>query len=243
LKIGKLLQIDKAYTYILNDVIPLHSIREIIDNQRIPEPKTSAKNDLIKSITSYIKRNFSAREFYPKLVEYMYEVADPRVLAEPDLESELKPMMKKVLQRLRLKVYPKEITIPPDTRADMVGYKRKYDVEERSKHIFFTETIKIPWLEFIGVELKTAKRGIDPVYRQASVYADYFDYSFVALTPYTMIEWGYETVNRFNKEMKLKGVGIVLVDKHNIIGTILEAKEKKPKERNRKYLTQIVHHS
>jgi disulfide oxidoreductase YuzD len=193
---------------------------------------------VIKSISTHIKRNFPKKEFYPKLVKYISEIADPESLAEPDLESELKPMMKEALQRLGYKVHPTEIKIEPRTRADMVGYKRRYETEE--KGLFLKKTIKKPWYEFVGVELKTAKRDRDSAYRQALAYINYFDYTFIVLTPYTLITWGYETVKDVYKFMKSKGVGIVLVDKHNPIGTILEAKEKKPKERNRKYLCQTI---
>jgi hypothetical protein len=88
---------------------------------------------VIKSITTHIKRNFPKKEFYPKLVKYISEIADPESLAEPDLKSELKPMMKEALQRFGYKVHPTEIKIEPRTRADMVGYKRRYETEEKAR--------------------------------------------------------------------------------------------------------------
>jgi|GEM_PF-4797426 len=55
-----------------------------------------------------------------------------------------------------------------------------------------------------------------------------------------MLKYGCESINRFNKEMRSKGMGIVLVDRHNLLGTILSAEERNPKEKNRKYLTEKI---
>lgn len=52
-----------------------------------------------------------------------------------------------------------------------------------------------------------------------------------------MLKQGYDFMTRFYKEMQKIGTGIVLADAHNPIGTILLPKERRPKERNRKYLT------
>jgi len=210
-------------------------------NIGIPRPDSSAKDDLLKHIMSYIKRNFPKEALYSKFTELVIESIDDhslqKVLDEPDIEADLKPIMKKAIkEQLGFTPYAKEVTIPPKTRADVVGYKRRYDIAEKGWWVF-KEVERIPYYEFVGIELKTAKRSKDPLFRQASIYADYFDYSFTAITPYTMLKQEYEFINRFCKECERIGMGVVLLDARYPLGTIVPAKEGRPKERNRRYLT------
>jgi hypothetical protein len=149
---------------------------------------------------------------------------------EPAKEAQLKPVLKAALKE-DWSIYPKEVSIPPGTRADFVGFKRHLDVVklnigligrlkgERSEK-------RVPWYEFLGVELKTAKRSKDPMYRQAAVYTDYFDYSFSVITPLTVLRHGHTSMNKFIEEMKSKGMGILIANQYRVLGTILKAEEK-----------------
>lgn len=229
--------VNETFNYIFKELFSVPILKKVIDEYRgIPRPKSSAKDDLLKHITGYIKKNFPKENLYSKFIEFVVKSVDSRslrkVLDEPNSEADLKPIMKEALKQLGYTPYDKEVKIPPATRADVVGYKRRYDIAEKGWWIFKEEE-RIPYYEFIGIELKTAKRSKDPLFRQASIYTDYFDYSFTAITPLSMLKHGYEFIERFYREMRTIGMGIVLVDAHNPIGTILSAKEGRPKERNR----------
>jgi hypothetical protein len=152
----------------------------------------------------------------------------------------LKPVLKAAL-RDDWSIYPKEVNIPPGTRADIVGFKRHFDYVkldigligrlkgERSEK-------RVPWYEFLGVELKTAKRSKDPMYRQAAVYTDYFDYSFSVITPLTVLKHGYAGMNKFIEEMRSKGMGILLANRYKVLGTVLKAEEKEIGRNRRQHL-------
>lgn len=185
--------VDKAFNYVFKELLSIPVLKEVIDEHRgIPRPDSSAKDDLLKHIMSYIKRNFPKEALYSKFTELVIESIDDhslqKVLDEPDIEADLKPIMKKAIkEQLGFTPYAKEVTIPPKTRADVVGYKRRYDIAEKGWWVF-KEVERIPYDEFVGIELKTAKRSKDPLFRQASIYADYFDYSFTAITPLYDVE-------------------------------------------------------
>jgi hypothetical protein len=177
------------------------------------------------------------------ILERVRERALSTDLDEPRTENELKPLIRKAIKDLCFAPYDKEVPIPPATRADMVGYKGR-----RSKHRIKTgwfshETKTTKWREFLGVELKTAKRSKDPMYRQVSVYAQYFDHAFTVLTPLTLLRQtgdSYEFFRNFYGEMKTKGVGIVLATNRRILGTILASKHNSIAAAKRRYLDRHI---
>ena len=74
------------------------------------------------------------------------------------------------------------------------------------------------------------------MYRQASVYAQYFDNAFTAVTPLTLLEQRYDFFRGFYEEMKDKGIGIVLTTENRVLGTILAFKENPPSISKRRHL-------
>jgi hypothetical protein len=108
-------------------------------------------------------------------------------LEEPKTEEELKPLIRKGTRAMGFTAYEKEISIPPGTRADIVAYKGRRSKRRIRTGWFSHRTKTTKWHEFLGVELKTAKRGKDPMYRQVSAYAQYFDHAFTVVTPLTSL--------------------------------------------------------
>jgi hypothetical protein len=167
----------------------------------LPPPQSNAVRDLQRSVERYIERNIGMQEshFCTSVAELFLTNNPERDLnsafKEPARETQLKPVLKAALKQ-DWSIYPKAVSIPPGTRADIVGFKRHFDLVkldvgligrlkgERSEK-------RVPWYEFLGIELKTAKRSKDPMYRQAAVYTDYFDYSFSVITPLTVLKHGY----------------------------------------------------
>jgi hypothetical protein len=72
--------------------------------------------------------------------------------------------------------------------------------------------------------LKTAKRGKEPLDRQVSVYSKYFDDSFVVVTPLTLLEHGHEYFRFLQEELKSKGIGLILANRSEIVGTIIPSR-------------------
>nr|MDO8100250.1 hypothetical protein [Candidatus Njordarchaeota archaeon] len=224
--------INGAYEFVFKELCPVQILKNIIrEHKGIPKPDSLTRDDLYDHITRYIRRNYPRDNFSVRFTELVLESHKKesrdellRTLGEPEAEANLKPRMKKTLEELGYTPYKDEVKLPPATRADVVAYKRRYDISPRH-------------YEFVGVELKTAKRGKDPLFRQASVYADYFDYSYVAITPLALLEQEYEYNKKFYRDMQDKGVGIILFASFIPLGTILRAKKNRPKESNRKYLT------
>lgn len=71
-------------------------------------------------------------------------------------------------------MYPKEVPISASTRADIVAYHRRHETEEERGFLGrLKDRRHIRWYELLGVELKTAKRKKDPLYRQAKEYTHF----------------------------------------------------------------------
>ncbi len=167
--------VDGSYEFIFKELCPVQILKNIIrEHKGIPRPDSLTRDDLYDHITRYIKRNYPRDNFFVRFTEFVLESHKKeapdelqRTLGEPEAEANRKPRMKRTLEELGYTPYEDEVKLPLATRADVVGYKRRYDISPRH-------------YEFIGVELKMAKRSKDPFFRQASVCADYFDYSYVA---------------------------------------------------------------
>jgi hypothetical protein len=237
--------VDGAYSFVFEGLCVVPILKNIIREYKgIPrcDFSTSTRDDMFNHIVRYVKRNFPKDNLFVKLTELVLESNDKSQLqsyfAEPTVEADLKPAVKEKLQELGYTPYDKEVEIPPATRADVIGYRRRYDVREREVTRGHWEEVRVGYYEFVGIELKTAKRSKDPLFRQASVYTDYFDYSYTTITPLALLEQGYEYIDKFYRQMQAIGMGIILASAHVRWGwaTILRAKEKRPKESNRRYL-------
>jgi len=234
--------LNRAYDVVFELLSP-EALKKIAKVVRPPPSLSSPPTKLRNEIKRFFKRNCPTR-FYPELVDdikknaYKYLPSD---LEEPDDEETLKSVMRKAVSDLGFQLFDKEVDIPPATRADIVGYRRRLTRHEKREHFWKKKEVETEkWYQFLGVELKTAKRGKDPLYRQAAVYAKYFDYAFTAVTPLTLIKRkdAYAFFQIFYNEMKDKGIGIVLMTKNRIIGTILASQENEVAESKRRYLVQ-----
>ena len=236
--------LDAAYDLVFN-TLSHRSLKQVASVIRPPVPLSSSPVRLRSEIAHYVRKNYGkiATKFYPGLISIILEMVDERALSteldEPRTEEELKPLIRKGISHMGFTAHGKEIPIPPGTRADIVAYKGR-----RSKHrirtgLFSHETKTTKWREFLGIELKTAKRGKDPMYRQVSVYAQYFDHAFTVITPLTLLKQtvdSYEFFRHFYGEMKAKGVGIVLATDKHILGTILASRHNSIATSKRRYL-------
>jgi len=247
-KIGKSIGgLDAAYDRVFH-LLSHGSLKHVTSVIHPPVSLSSSPTRLRTEITHYVRKNYGkiATKFYPGLISIILERVSERALStelgEPATEEKLKPLIRKAMKDLGFTPYDKEIPIPPATRADIVGYRGR-----RSKHrvktgLFSHETKITRWREFLGIELKTAKRGKDPMYRQVSVYARYFDHAFTVITPLTLLRQAsdsYEFFRHFYGEMKAKGVGIVLATNRRILGTILASKHNSIATSKRRYLDRI----
>jgi hypothetical protein len=221
------------------ELTPAWVLKAVVDKVNIlPKPDSNSPRALQRSIEGYIERNLGKLEshFCTNLVDFVLSAVSDRDLntayKEPTSEAALKPMIRRRLAAEGFTVFPREVSIPPNTRADIVAYVRHFDTFERpaegrlDRFLGRTKTIRKPHYEFLGIELKTAKRSKDPMYRQASVYTDYFDNSFSVITPLTVLRHGYVAINKFIDEMGEKGMGILLANRSSILGTILKSERK-----------------
>jgi hypothetical protein len=74
------------------------------------------------------------------------------------------------------------------------------------------------------------------MYRQASVYTDYFDNSFTVITPLTVLRHGYIAINKFIEKMAVEEMGILLANRSKILGTILKSERKEVSPRKDQHL-------
>jgi hypothetical protein len=238
LKFGHVIR-ESPVRFVFAELTPAWVLKGIVDEMNIlPKPDSNSPRALKRSVEGYIERNLGKLEshFCTNFADFVLNSASERDLnaayKEPTSEAALKPMVRRRLVADGFDVYPREVSIPPNTRADMVAYVRHFDRVERPAEGRFnrmlgrTEIIRRPHYEFLGIELKTAKRSKDPMYRQASVYTDYFDNSFSVITPLTVLRHGYVAINKFIDEMTGKGMGILLANRSNILGTILKSERK-----------------
>jgi len=236
--------LDAAYDRVFH-LLSHGSLKQMASVIRPPVRLSSSPTRLRSEVTHYVRKNYGriATKFYPGLISIILERVSGRALSteldEPRTEEELKPLIRKAIKGLGFTPYDKEIPIPPATRADIVGYKGRRSKRRIRTGLFSHETKITRWREFLGIELKTAKRGKDPMYRQVSVYAQYFDHAFTVITPLTLLRQtsdGYEFFRHFYREMKAKGVGIVLATNRRILGTILASKHSSISTSKRRYL-------
>ena len=243
--------LDSAYRDVFN-MLSQGSLKEVASvihpKVNLSSPSTSLRREVIRYVRT--TSGVIGTKFYPGLISIILEKVSEKALSsdldEPHAEVELKPLIRRAAKDLRFAPHSKEVLIPPATRADIVGYRGK-----RSKHKVRKHLGRIPlpmheertekWFEFLGVELKTAKRAKDPLYRQVSVYAKYFDYAFTVVTPLTLLTQpnpreSYAFFRDFYAEMKSKRMGIVLATRNHILGTILASKRNDIAERKRGYL-------
>jgi len=238
LKFGQVIR-DSPIRFVFAELTPAWALKVIVDKMKIlPKPDSNSPRDLQRSVKAYIERNLGKQEshFCINFAEFalnsISELDLQAAYKEPSSEAALKPMVRRKLAVEGFTVYPREVRIPPNTRADIVAYVRHFDTVERpaegrlNRFLGRTETIRKPHYEFLGIELKTAKRSKDPVYRQASVYTDYFDNSFSVITPLTVLRHGYAAINKFIDEMAGKGMGLLLANRTNVLGTILKSERK-----------------
>jgi hypothetical protein len=231
------------------ELTPAWILRAVVDEMRIlPRPDSNNPRALRRSVEGYVERNLGKLEshFCTNFVDFVLNAVSERDLnvayKEPASEAAMKPMVRRRLALDGFTVYPKEVTIPPNTRADMVAYVRHFDTVEcpaegrLDRFLGRTKTIRKPHYEFLGIELKTAKRSKDPMYRQASVYTDYFDNSFTVITPLTVLRHGYIAINKFIEKMAVEGMGILLANRSKILGTILKSERKKVSPRKNQHL-------
>ncbi len=246
MKVGSVIQ-QSAIRHIFSNETPGWILQQVVRKVNVlPPPTSSAVKDLRHSIERYIERNIGKQEshFCTYAARFILESNTQSDLnsafKEPAKEAQLKPVLRRELKEI-WSIHPKEVAIPPSTRADIVGYKRHFDNVKLDIGLF--ERLRgepgekrVPWYEFLGVELKTAKRSKDPMYRQAAVYTDYFDYSFSVITPLTVLKHGYASMNRFEQEMRSKGMGILLANQHGVLGTILKAEPREISRNRRQHL-------
>jgi hypothetical protein len=224
---------------VFDELTPAWVLKAVVDEVKIlPRPDSNSPRALQRSIGGYIERNLGKLEshFCSNFADFVLDAVSDgdlnKAYKEPTSEAALKPMIHRRLEAERFTVFSKEVSIPPNTRADIVAYVRHFDTIKRpaggrlNRILGRTETIRKPHYEFLGIELKTAKRSKDPMYRQASVYTDYFDNSFSVITPLTLLRHGYLSINKFIDEMARKGMGILLANRTNILGTILKSERK-----------------
>jgi hypothetical protein len=240
--------LDAAYDLVFN-MLSHGSLKQMASIIHPPVPLSSSPLRLRNEIAHYVMKNYGkiATKFYPGLVSIILEMVNERALSaeldEPKTEEELKPLIRKGIRNIGFIAYDTEIPIPPGTRADIVAYKGRRSVRRVRTGLFSHETKTTKWHEFLGVELKTAKRGKDPMYRQVSVYAQYFDHAFTVITPLTLLRQtsnSYEFFRHFYREMKAKGVGIVLATDRRILGTILASKHNSIQTSKRRYLDRHI---
>ena len=225
-------------------LVPLWALDGVIRFEKIrPVPASQNLREYQRAIMEYIRR-YRRREpeFWKELANFLDE-SNPRkigkALSEPNNEQDLKPILMRALRAKGYGVYPREVPISDSTRADIVGYHRRKDIAEE-KGIFgrVKERRQIRWYEFLGVELKTAKRAKDPLYRQARDYAGHFDNSFAVMTPLTVLSWGYQPMDMFVEAMKEEGVGILLANRYRVLGTVTRSISSEIGARTRNELTQ-----
>ncbi len=235
------------------ELTPAWVLKAVVDEMKIlPKPDSNSPRALQRSIEGYIERNLGKLEshFCTHFADFVLNAVSDRDLnfayKEPTSEAALKPMVRRRLVADGFTVYAREASIPPNTRTDIVAYARHFDKFERpaegrlDRMLGRTELIRKPYYEFLGIELKTAKRSKDPMYRQASVYTDYFDNSFSVITPLTVLRHGYVAINKFIDEMGEKGMGILLANRVNILGTILKSEKKEiSRTRNQHLVTAL----
>lgn len=234
--------LDSAFDQML-DQLSQSSLKQAARVIHPPINLSSSSTFLRNEIIRFVGRNYGERAtiFYPALERFLLDNVDTRLLLsdleEPRREQDLKPVMKRAIRTLGFEVHDSEVRIPPTTRADLIGYRRRGTRHVTKKWFGLqSETETEWWYEFLGVELKSAKRGKDPMYRQASVYAQYFDNAFTAVTPLTLLEQGYDFLRNFYEEMKSKGIGIVLMTEKGIKGTVLASRENSPTDSKRRHL-------
>jgi hypothetical protein len=240
----------RLFHHIFDEFLPSKALDNIVNKKQVPLiSQTRNARDLRRAVDHYIKSLYGAREseycetFARLIVESNSQRDLHKFLDEPTQESDLKPVLSHELRRMKnFKVHSREVPIGGSTRADLVAYKRRHEVwEEKGFLGRIKDRKRIPWFEFLGVELKTAKRSPDPLYRQVRVYTERFDNSFLVITPLTVLAWGgkeYHNVTRFVQEMREKGMGVLLVNKHRILGTVIRSQERVIGEKTRRELTQ-----
>jgi hypothetical protein len=247
--------LDSAYRDVFN-MLSQGSLKKVASVIHPKVSSSSSPNLLRREITHFVRKNYGVigTKFYPGLISIILDKVSEKALSsdldEPHAEVELKPLIRRAAKDLGFTPHSKEVPIPPATRADIVGYKGR-----RSKHRVRKHLGRIPlpmheertekWFEFLGVELKTAKRAKDPLYRQVSVYAKYFDHAFTVVTPLTLLTQpnpreSYAFFRDFYAEMKSKRVGIVLATRNHILGTILASKCNDIAERERRHLNRQI---
>jgi len=242
--------LDLAYHRVFN-LLSHDSLKEVTSVIRPRISPSSSPTLLRREVVRFVRKNYGVigTKFYPGLIAIILEKVSLRNLSsdldEPSAEEELKPLIRRAVKNLSFTPYSKEVSIPPATRADVVGYKRRRSTERVRTGLFSHDTRTTKWYEFLGVELKTAKRAKDPMYRQVSVYAKYFDHAFTVVTPLTMLKQpnpheSYDFFRGFYAEMKLKRVGIVLATRNHILGTILASKANDVGDRERRHLDRQV---
>lgn len=102
--IGKNLgDIDKAFNYIFKELLSIEVLKKVIDEYKgIPEPRYSTKKELLKHITSYIRKNYPKENVNSKFVEFVMKSIDSsslqKMLDEPSEEADLKPIIKNSLR-------------------------------------------------------------------------------------------------------------------------------------------------
>lgn len=201
------------------------------------------------------------------LIEHIDKNKIESSLKEPEYEDDLTPLARQALKScyiprenryIHYTPYPNELRIgySPELRsgysvADVVGHRPRYDTKTKRvpRKIGPIQTplwkkiqTRKHWYEFCGIELKTAKRNKDSLFRQIEDYIQYFDYSFTTITPFSFLSnlsSGYLQKKLYFK-CESEGMGIILIDRTKVIGTILEAKEKSPIEENTKYLEEKI---
>jgi len=247
--------LDSAYRHVFN-LLSQDSLKKVAS---VIHPKVSLSSSptlLRREIVHFVRKNDGVigAKFYPGLIGIILDKVDEKALVsdldEPSTERELKPLIRRAVKDLGFTPHSKEVSIPTATRADIVGYRGR-----RSKYPVRKHLGKLPlpmhdwrtkkWFEFLGVELKTAKRAKDPLYRQVSRYAKYFDYAFTVVTPLTLLKQpsrreSYAFFRDFYAEMRAKRVGIVLATRNRILGTILASKHNTIGDSQRRYLDRQV---
>jgi len=140
-----------------------------------------------------------------------------KVLNEPKKEQDLRlPIANFLRKQWNYPDYQFEVGLP--------NTKRKIDVIgcEYSKYMGFSGSDRI-----VAIEIKTkpTRSAIDSAFSQANDYLECSDYSYVAVSPYMFLKYADVLLKKV-KSYREK-IGLLLVDKMNVISEIRKAKETK----------------
>ena len=151
-------------------LVPLWTLDNVVKFEKVKPPPTSRNlREYQRAIEDYIRRyRRREAEFCKEFARFLIDSNRRQInkaLDEPRNEADLKPILGRALRIKNYKVHPKEVPIGASTRADIVVYHRRHETEkERGFLGRVKDRRRIRWYEFLGVELKTAKRAKDSLH-------------------------------------------------------------------------------